>query len=147
MRQSPNDCPHLSQVPLSVVRPRAGTVSCATRTSPHSEQRLPSVSPVFVQVGSTAGITSSTWVCLSVLPLLVFPPLVFPAFPPPQTTRGSVIATASKIVVNFLSSASLSLSLYLQCIFRTGKSFPAPGQNKVFSCSANSLSLISPRGS
>ena len=101
MRQSPNDCPHLSQVPLSVVRPRAGTVSCATRTSPHSEQRLPSVSPVFVQVSSTAGITSSTWVCLSVLPLLVFPPLVFPAFPPPQATRGSVIATASKIVVNF----------------------------------------------
>ena len=95
MRQSPNDCPHLSQVPLSVVWPRAGTVSCATRTSPHSEQRLPSVSPVFVQVGSTAGITSSTWVCLSVLPLLVFPPLVFPAFPPPQATRGSVIATAS----------------------------------------------------
>lgn len=65
------------------------------------EQRLPSVSPVFVQVGSTAGITSSIWVCLSVLPLLVFPPLVFPAFPPPQATRGSVIATASKIVVNF----------------------------------------------
>ena len=42
---------------------------------------------------------------------------------------------------------SLSLSLYLQCVFRTGKSFPASGQNKVFSCSANSLSLISPRGS
>ena len=62
---------------------------------------MPSVSPVFVQVGSTAGITSSTWVCLSVLPLLVFPPLVFPAFPPPQATGGSVIATASKIVVNF----------------------------------------------
>ena len=42
---------------------RAGTVSCATRTSPHPEQRLPSVSPVFVPEGSTAGKTSSTSVC------------------------------------------------------------------------------------
>ena len=41
------------------VWPSASTISCATRTSLHTEQCLPSVSPVSVQVGAFASSITS----------------------------------------------------------------------------------------
>jgi hypothetical protein len=69
--------------------------------SSHSEQRFPSVKPLSVQVASTAGSTSSVWVCpLLPLDVLGFSPLGV-SFPPPQAASESARTAASMRISSF----------------------------------------------
>ena len=55
---------------LSVVSPKAGITCCATKTVLQTEQWLPSVKPLVVAVGSTAGSTTTVWLSFGANSLL-----------------------------------------------------------------------------
>ena len=88
-------------LPLSQLCPLAGTIVCFTNTLLHTEQCFPSVSPVLVQVGSTAA--SMTSVCpvalTSVSPERTSPQTLHfvPAARPGWVQVGSTFATITAV--------------------------------------------------